>query len=158
MAPPMTESADAGGDSSGGTNQQGPAHVQGGFPRASRTVLGAREGARRRPKTVSFDSSVKFTERLPGAPSLLAMQGEEEIDGVVCSLSEMFTLALLLAMALLAPVGQEIAHVNDIILIYVGYTLVSFLCASPYSPITGLTMKSCTKVPRHQARRRLQTA
>jgi hypothetical protein len=72
-------------------------------------------------KTVSFASTVKFTERTP-TPHYQ-------------SLSELFVLLLLLALALLAPAGQAIAHVNDIILLYVGYSAVHWVCQSPNSPV-----------------------
>jgi len=71
-------------------------------------------------KTVSFASTVKFTEHT-STPHL--------------SLSELYVLLLLLALALLAPVGQAIAHVNDIILLYVGYSAVHWVCQSPNSPV-----------------------
>ena len=73
-------------------------------------------------KTVSFASTVKFTERT-GTPQEQA------------SLSELFVLLLLLALALLAPAGQAIAHVNDIILLYVGYSAIHWVCQSPNSPV-----------------------
>ena len=47
---------------------------------------------------------------------------------------ELFLLLLLVALALLAPAGQAIAHVNDIILLYVGYSVVVFMFQSSYSP------------------------
>ncbi len=39
---------------------------------------------------------------------------------------------LLVALALLATAGQAIAHVNDIILLYVGGHDVTFMLYSPY--------------------------
>ena len=92
-------------------------------------VVAAQGGQRHDPaarprthKTVSFASTVKFTERR-GTPQEQA------------SLSELFVLLLLLALALLAPAGQAIAHVNDIILLYVGYSAIHWVCQSPNSPV-----------------------
>jgi len=104
------------------------------------TPPGAGAARRAGAKTVSFAATVKLSnERLPGSPSFLARQGKKrEAASASGTLSELFMLLLLLALALLAPAGQEIAHVNDIILLYVGYTSVSFLCQSLDAPISEL--------------------
>ena len=51
---------------------------------------------------------------------------------------EAFFLLLLVALALLAPAGEAIAHVNDIMLLYVGGHAVTFMLYSPYSPLVKL--------------------
>ena len=82
-------------------------------------------------KTVSFASTVKFTERTVA-------------DGGG-ALSEILVLLLLLALALLAPAGQAIAHVNDIILLYVGYSAIHWVCKSPNSPVADMVWRKCLR-------------
>lgn len=80
-------------------------------------------GRPKSPKSVSFACDVLFTnERLSH-------------NDTKSGFSDFFLLMLLMALALLAPKGQEIANVNDIILVYVGYQAITFLCQSPYSPL-----------------------
>lgn len=71
----------------------------------------AQEPARnpRRSKSVSFAANVNFDPELKPRSS----EWNE-------MLWEAFFLLLLVALALLAPAGQAIAHVNDIILLYAG--------------------------------------
>mmetsp|Transcript_56183 Transcript_56183/g.82516 ORF Transcript_56183/g.82516 Transcript_56183/m.82516 type:complete len:112 (+) Transcript_56183:246-581(+) len=93
---------------------------------------------RRSTKSVSFAGDVQFTkERLP------CSQG---------NLSDFFALMLLMALALLAPAGQEIAHVNDIILLYVGYSAITFLCQSPFSPLSELMPDKSARHKRNNCR------
>ena len=92
---------------------------------------------RKRPKTVSFAGDVLFEKER------MIAQG---------SLSDFFVLMLLMALALLAPVGQEIAHVNDIILLYVGYSAITFLCQSPYSPFSALMPEKSARRKRSNCR------
>lgn len=150
----------ASGNVSDGHVLQKPACSQGVRSQASQMMQGGFEGDGRRnsPKRVTFASSVKFTERLPGSPSFLDMQENAKIASEANSLSEIFVLVLLLALALLAPAGQEIAHVNDIILLYVGYTSVSFLCRSPCLPINDSMTRSSAQRLLHPARRRIPMA
>jgi hypothetical protein len=103
-------------------------------------------------KTVSFASTVNFSLELKPTDS------KDHQGAVLPDLSELFLLALLLALALLAPAGQAIAHVNDIILLYVGYSVISFLFHSPYSPVSGLVSggQSCSR--RAQRKRRVCSA
>ncbi len=82
-------------------------------------------------KSVSFASTVKFTERTVA-------------DGGG-ALSEILVLVLLLALALLAPAGQAIAHVNDIILLYVGYSAIHWVCKSPNSPVADMVWRKCLR-------------
>jgi hypothetical protein len=70
-------------------------------------------------KSVSFASDTQFTERLP--TSALAKVKHE----INCW--ELFLLFLLVILVRFAPAGQDIAHVNDIILVYVGYATISLL-------------------------------
>ena len=83
------------------------------------------------PKTVSFASTVKFTERT-------GRHSPVRRDDAQMDFSEPFLLLLLLTLALLAPAGQAIAHVNDIIILYVGYSAISWVCRSPCSPFASL--------------------
>jgi len=92
---------------------------------------------RKSPKTVSFAGDVLFEKER------MIAQG---------SLSDFFVLMLLMALALLAPVGQEIAHVNDIILLYVGYSAITFLCQSPYSPLSALMPEKSARRKRSNCR------
>lgn len=92
------------------------------------------------PKTVSFASTVNLSLELKPSHS-------KDPRATLPDLSELFLLALLLLLALLAPAGQAIAHVNDIIVLYVGYSAISFLCQSPYSPMADLVSgaPSCSR-------------
>ena len=47
--------------------------------------------------------------------------------------------------ALLAPAGQAIAHVNDIILLYVGYSAIHWVCKSPNSPVADMVWRKCLR-------------
>jgi len=89
----------------------------------------AQEPARnpRRSKSVSFAANVNFDPELKPRSS----EWKE-------MLWEAFFLLLLVALALLAPAGQAIAHVNDIILLYAGGRAVTFILYSPYSPLVKL--------------------
>ena len=74
------------------------------------------------PKSVTFAENVSFPERLPSSGAHSGKVGPTA-GGASC---ELCTLMLLVALALMAPAGQAIAHVNDILFLYVGYSLVAF--------------------------------
>ena len=74
------------------------------------------------PKSVTFAENVSFPERLPSSGAHGGKLGPTA-GGASC---ELCTLMLLVALALMAPAGQAIAHVNDILFLYVGYSVVAF--------------------------------
>ena len=74
------------------------------------------------PKSVTFAESVSFPERLPSSGAHGGKLGPTA-GGASC---ELCTLMLLVALALMAPAGQVIAHVIDFLFLYVGYSVVAF--------------------------------
>jgi hypothetical protein len=98
-------------------------------------------------KSVSFAATVNFDLELK--PNRSSDRKE--------MMWELFLLLLLVALALLAPAGQAIAHVNDIILLYVGYSVVTFMFQSSYSPLSKFVSRSRTCSRRGGRRSRSQS-